>query len=168
MILYNDEICAKTLLELNVPHEDIEQSEKILESSDELCDALSCPAVAKEEKYAVIDKIFPQGIRNFLKVMTDFDHMNEIKSIFKAYKQLELKSKNVITAEFSYVNRPDDNTIDKFKEMLKKKYGASDVVLNLKEDKTLIGGCKLTVGDTVYDKSIQGTIKALQSTLIRR
>ncbi|MGN0595570.1 MAG: ATP synthase F1 subunit delta [Hominimerdicola sp.] len=168
MILYRDEICAKALFDLNVPFEDIERTEYIFNSCDELKDVLSSPSVSRNEKYAVIDKIFPDSVKKFLKVMVDFNRIGEIADILESYRELDLTAKNILNTQLSYVNKPDDETVASFKEMLKKKYNASDVELILKQDDSLIGGYKLTVGDIVYDKSVQGAVKALQNRLIRR
>ena len=56
----------------------------------------------------------------------------------------------------------------KIKETLKKKYGVSDVLLEVNTDEALMGGYRLEVNGVEYDKSVQGMIKALQNRISGR
>ena len=62
----------------------------------------------------------------------------------------------------------DEETAEKFRKMLCKKYGANDAALEIIEDKSLIVGYRLVVGDTEYDKSAAGVVKALRKKLVCR
>ena len=57
---------------------------------------------------------------------------------------------------------------EKIKETLKKKYGVSDVLLEVNTDEALMGGYRLEVNGVEYDKSVQGMIKALQNRISGR
>lgn len=168
MIMYDAQICGQVLFDMKVDKSIIDEADKVFKTCPELSDILSNPTISKDEKYAVIDKLFPEEIRSFLKIMTEFGHINKIREIFEAYYSSMRRSRNILEAELFYVNKPDDETVEKFRQMLKKKYSVSDVLIKLTEDRNLIGGYKLVVGDMEYDKSVQGTIKALQNRLIRR
>ncbi len=168
MIFQDAENCAKVLLSLNADENDILDAKNLWESSDELREAICANSVRMVEKYAVIDKLFPKSLTNFFKVMCEFGHIKDLSDIILAYENLVLNQKNILSAQFYYVNEPDAQTVDKFKQMLKSKYDVSDAVITLVYDESLIGGYKLKVGDTEYDKSIKGSIKALQNALIWR
>lgn len=168
MIMYDAQICGQVLFEMKMEKSVVDEADRVFKTCPELSDILSNPTFSKEERYAVIDKLFPEAVRSFLKIMTEFGHINKIGEIFEAYYSCLRKSSNILEAELFYVNKPDDETVGKFREMLKKKYGVSNVLIKLNEDEDLIGGYKLVVGDMEYDKSVQGTIKALQNRLIRR
>ena len=57
---------GKVLLQLSVPREDIECSKQIWESSDRLRQALCSPIIKQEEKYRVLQQIFPKSMHPFL------------------------------------------------------------------------------------------------------
>ena len=107
-------------------------------------------------------------MRNFLKVMCQWGHMDNIMDIFDAYDDEVLKSKNILKAELYCVCPPEKAQTDKIKETLKKKYGVSDVLLEVNTDEALMGGYRLEVNGVEYDKSVQGMIKALQNRISGR
>ena len=88
--------------------------------------------------------------------------------IFDAYDEEVLKSKNILKAELYCVCPPEKAQTDKIKETLKKKYGVSDVLLEVNTDEALMGGYRLEVNGVEYDKSVQGMIKALQNRISGR
>ena len=58
---------AKALYELSVPEEAVLETEKIFRSTPQLKGALENPLVSLKEKEHVIDRVFPQEMKNFLK-----------------------------------------------------------------------------------------------------
>ena len=168
MIMYDAQICGEVLFELAPGEQAVREAKDIFAACPELSGILANPTFSKEEKSAVIDRLFPNEIRSFLKVMTEFGHIYKINEIFDAYDHCVNSSRNILEAELYYVNRPDGSVMENFRETLKKKYGVSDVLLKTAEDKSLIGGYRLCVNGVEYDKSVSGTIKALQNRLKRR
>lgn len=159
---------AKAIFELEIPEKCVQNSKDIITTNMELLEALSNPAIKKSEKFHVIDLLFEQEIRGFLKVLCDHSCMSMIIQIFEVYEKLVLESKNIIEATITYVKRPDDNQLEKIKDMVCKKYNKAGVLLQLNEDPSLIGGFILTIKDTMFDKSIQGTLNNLYKTLVWR
>ena len=58
---------AKALYELSVPEEAVLETEKIFEGTPQLKGVLENPLVSLKEKEHVIDRVFPQEMKNFLK-----------------------------------------------------------------------------------------------------
>lgn len=159
---------AKVLLQMDVSRACLEHARALLTKSTELLVALSNPSVKKKEKEAVIERLFEQEICNFIKVLCENQYVEHSEAIFKAYDELVLESKNMISATLCYVTKPSESQIQGIKQMICKKYNTVDVLLHLKEEKDLIGGFVLKVEDTEYDKSLRGQIIDLQKTLLWR
>jgi F-type H+-transporting ATPase subunit delta len=159
---------AKVLFDLYIPEESIHNMAQLVLGNRELIEALSNPAIKKNEKGNVIDVVFDEEVRSFLKVLCDNECFEIIDEILEAYNAILLDSKNIIKATITFVTRPDDDQLEKIKEMVCKKYNKSGVLLELKEDSSLLGGFILSVGDMVYDKSILGTLSNLHKTLVWR
>lgn len=159
---------GRVLFELGVSKESIDRTKALVSESKELVDALSNPVVKKSEKEAVIDRLFDKEMGGFLKVLCENAYIDHLEEIFEAYEEIVLESKNMIRATLRYVTKPSDAQIEGFKQMICKKYNKVDVLLQLKEDQSLIGGFVLKVEDTEYDKSIKGRIFDLQKTLLWR
>jgi F-type H+-transporting ATPase subunit delta len=159
---------AKVLYELKISEECISNTKMLIENSKELVQALSNPAVKKKEKHAVIDTIFDSEMRNFLKVLCDNHGFSMILHIFDEYKTLLLHSKNILKATITYVTKPDEEQIRKIEEFICKKYNKAGVLLELKEDPSILGGFVLTVGSTEFDTSMEGALTSLYKTLVWR
>ncbi|WP_124100847.1 F0F1 ATP synthase subunit delta [Ruminococcus sp. Marseille-P6503] len=168
MIFQSTENCARVLFSLNIPRADVSEAETVWNESGELREALCCPAVGLGEKYAVTDRLFPSSMTSFIKTMCAFGHIAQLSDIFKAYRKLELKKQGIVEATLYCADRPDNETAEKFRKMLCEKYGANDAALEITEDKSLIIGYRLVVGDTEYDKSAAGAVKALRRKLVCR
>lgn len=71
----------------------------------------------------------------------------------------------ILKASLTYAVRPDETKIEELKRMLMDSYHATDVVLEEKEDKELIGGYILRVGDNIYDNSFRSAFGRLEKNL---
>lgn len=159
---------AKVLFDLNISEEILKNTRDMILDNKLLLDALTNPSFSKKEKHAIIDKFFDEEIRSYLKVLCDHERLELIESIFEAYDDFVLAKKKTIKAKLSYVTKPEDDQLEKMKEFICEKYKKENVILELKEDSSLLGGFILTVGDIQYDKSLLGTLSNLQKTLIWR
>lgn len=166
MIMYDHQICAEALYETGVGRESVKAAKNLFEESSELKEFFSSPVFTKNEKFAVVKKLFSSELHSFLCVMIETGNISRITEIFEAYEQIDLDRKNVIRAKLFYVTKPNDDTLESFGKTLKKKYSANDVILDIVEDKSLVGGYKLQVGDTVFDKSISGSLRAFRNKIV--
>ena len=71
---------AEVLYQLKVPEEAIGETKRLWEVSEELPEVLSNPAVSKEQKHGIIDRIFPKEMRSFLKVLVDHEKAGILES----------------------------------------------------------------------------------------
>ena len=124
--------------------------------------------ITKKEKENVVEKLFPDDIKSFLKVVCDNDDIACFDEAVEYYDELKRKTDKIIKAEFDYVTMPKDEQLERIKQYLMKQYQADKVELTLKEEKDLIGGFVLKVGDHVYDNSLSGKMRKLQQKLTWR
>ena len=136
--------------------------------NEELLSALENPTITKKEKENVVEKLFPDDIKSFLKVVCDNDDIACFDEAVEYYDELKRKTDKIIKAEFDYVTMPKDEQLERIKQYLMKQYQADKVELTLKEEKDLIGGFVLKVGDHVYDNSLSGKMRKLQQKLTWR
>jgi len=159
---------GKILYSLNLKEEEIKKSLQILSENTDLKKALENPAITREEKNACIDDIFPKELRSVVKVICEKGCIDVADQIFEEYEICYLDSIGILKAKLSYAKKLTDDELEQMKEMICKKYNKVGVRLELVEDASLIGGYVLTVGDTVYDKSIKETLLVLGKTLTGR
>jgi F-type H+-transporting ATPase subunit delta len=152
---------AKVLFDMNYDAESVEQMRALL-SDKELSAALESPFVKKKAKHAIIDRLFPASVCNFVKVMSDNGDVALSGEMFDAFDALQRDRRGAIKATFTYVTKPDDAQIVKLKEKICGMYGKKEVELDLREDPSLVGGFILQVGDTMLDRSIRTSILRMQ------
>ena len=174
------------LFELGVKKEIVEKTKEIFSLTEELpkmpCtttvlsqrtrDSFSMtmrsPIVSKDAKHRLIEDIFPEEIRNFLKVVSDHQETDLMDDIFVAYKKAYDENHGILCAEMSYVMEPDAKQVEQMKAYLANKYGKQMVELSMVEDKSLIGGFVLRVGDKEEDYSMKGRLDRLEKRLTWR
>lgn len=156
---------AKVLSELGISKETVRETENIFETSQELKAALVNPVITKETKHNIIDKVFPEEMRTFLKVACDHDKLVIADQIFAAYEELQNQAAGVKTVYLHYTVLPSKEQKKKMGDFIKKKYSAGDIKWVMAEDKALIGGFILQVDGKEYDYSVQGRLNRLERKL---
>ena len=159
---------AKVLYELNMNREAIQKAEEIFAEVPQLKDVLINPTIREEKKFKVIDRVFPEEIRNFLKVACRHHRMDLIGDIFKAYHQYCDEQNKILNAVLTCVEPPSEVQLNKMKAFLCEKYDAVKADIEIIQDKALLGGFVLRVGCDEFDWSLQGRLNRLEQKLTRR
>ena len=143
---------ATVLLELGVTREVVDETKEILSLTQDLPKSLKSPVVSKQEKHKLIDRIFPESMKNFLKVVCDYGEADLLEEIFAAYDVVEAEKNGILQAKLEYVLEPTE-----------------DEVAQMKAKKPeLIGGFVLRVGDIEEDYSMKGRLNRLERRLAWR
>lgn len=159
---------AKVLVSLGLCEEIVKDALLLIKENEVLSKALKNPAIRKQEKEAVIDKLFDVQVRNFIKVLCAEQCVDFVDQILEEYESITLANRNIMKAKISFVTGLEEEELEQMKDMICKKYNKAGVVFELKEDVSLIGGFCLTIGNTEYDRSIKASLKELRNTLAGR
>lgn len=159
---------GKVLYSLHVNEEVINNTKNLIKHNNYLIEVLANPTIKVNEKESVIRKIFHKDIEPFIKLLCEYNRILMINDIFDAYDNFILEKQGIIRAKLYYVTKPEEDEITQIKDMVCKNLNKEGVYLELVEDKTLIGGFVLCVGNTEYNRSIKGSLLELQRTLSRR
>lgn len=152
---------GRVLFELEIPREDIEECGRIFAASQELSASLASPIIPVQEKDRVIDRVFSESMRNFVKVVTMHDEILHVQDIIEAYILYVEGQKGILRAQLSYVTPPNAKQMEGIRSFIKKEFGASDVEMSEETDTSLIGGFMLRVGSQEYDWSTKGQLERL-------
>ena len=158
----------KVLYELKISPETAADTAVMLESIPEILQVLTNPIVSQEEKHKVIDRIFPEELRNFMKVLCRYQKAQNAKEIFKKYQEYYNEQQNILNAELFYVIPPKEEQLNGIRKYLCDRYHTADAVVKLREKTDLIGGFLIRTGDEEIDYSLKGRIDALQQKLTWR
>ena len=156
------------LFELGVKKEIVEKTKEIFSLTEELPKMLQSPIVSKDAKHRLIEDIFPEEIRNFLKVVCRNQRMSEIAQILFAYDKYSKKQEGIQMTTLTCVEAPDEKRLEKIREFLCEKYHKTDVKIEIVKDPALLGGFILKTGDDEYDWSLKGRLSRLEQKLTWR
>lgn len=159
---------GKVLYELHISQESAACAEAILHQVPQVTEALSSPLVTLDEKEKAVDRIFPEELHNFMKVLCRYHKVAAAQEIFKAYQGYCNKQNHVLNAVLTYVVLPTEEQRQGIEKFLCGKYHVKSVELKLCEDKSLVGGFILRIGDQEIDYSLRGRINELQQKLTWR
>lgn len=159
---------AKVLYELEIPKEAIQKTKDIFKEVCKLHDVFVNPAVRGEKKLKIIDQVFPEEIRNFLKVACRYQRMDLIEDIFMAYDRYCDEQEKVLNAVLTCVEPPSEVQLKEMKAFLCKKYDAIKANIEIRVNPALLGGFVLNAGSDEYDWSLKGRLNRLEQKLTWR
>lgn len=157
---------AQGMHDLHVSRDLIQQVNGILEAVPQVRVDFENPSVPVEKKHMIIDRIFPESVRNSLKILCDNNDFALWNDICEAYESINsTPEKRWSTAQLLYVTPPDEEQLDKIRKFLVREYNNEDITIETKEDKSLKSGFILRVGSKEYDWSEQGRINQLKDKI---
>lgn len=159
---------AKVLYELNISKEAIQKARDIFTEVPQLHDVFVNPTIRLDQKQKVIDQVFPEEIRNFLKVACRYQRMDLIDDIFAAYDRYCDEQEHILNAVLTCVEPPSEVQLKEMKAFLCKRYHAAKANVEIRKDQTLLGGFVLHAGSDEYDWSLKGRLNRLEQKLTWR
>ena len=111
---------GQVLFELGIKKESLQKAQDMLHENEELLSALENPTITKKEKENVVEKLFPDDIKSFLKVVCDNDDIACFDEAVEYYDELKRKTDKIIKAEFDYVTMPKDEQLERIKQEYEK------------------------------------------------
>ena len=109
------------------------------------------------------DKINASG-QNLIKLLVEYKRLSILSEITLLFEELKAKDEGVIEAEIIMADQPDKKMVENLLISLEKRFNKKiegKVVI----DRSIVGGTKIIVGDTVIDASVRGQLDNLAYTL---
>ncbi len=130
--------------------------------------ALDSPKLTAGDKESLLLSICGDRIsteqRNFLRVLIEADRITLLPQIRAEFLQLKDGAEGVAKAQIDSAFPLSDAQIAEITGALEKRFGRRiDATVNV--DPTLIGGVRITVGDTVVDATVQAQLQAMAQQL---
>jgi F-type H+-transporting ATPase subunit delta len=139
------------------------------DGSRELREFFENPAIATEEKVAVLDKMnarlgMIRELRNFIALLIRNDRIAHVREVAQAYRA-ELEARQGIReAEILTARELGEEERAELLAGVAKLAGGK-VKASFKLDKSILGGTIVRVGSTVYDGSVKGRLERLREEL---
>jgi F-type H+-transporting ATPase subunit delta len=141
----------------------------VYQESAELRNFLSSPAVEREEKHAVIEKLIARLgasriLRNFILVIADHRRTHILPEIIAAFQEVVRQRQGVMEAEVSSAVELSDAQKSEFAFTLERLTGKRvETKFRLQPD--LLGGAVVRIGDTIYDGSLRNRLNEMRARL---
>jgi F-type H+-transporting ATPase subunit delta len=137
--------------------------------SSELRNFLTSPAVPREAKHGVIEKIAARVgaskiIRNFLFVIADHQRTHILPEIVAAFEDVIRERRGVAEAEISSAVELSAMQKKKFARTLEQLTGKK-IQAKYSLEPGLLGGAVVRVGDTIYDGSVRNSLNEMRAHL---
>ena len=159
---------ASMLLEADVAHDDMREMTDIWNNSEELRSSMLSSAVTDEEKERIADRAFSPAGASCIKMLLHKGALNELPAVVREYEKLKLKQLGAVVCQLYCAQKPSEELTAQFREVIRKKLGCNEVVLDIRIDPSLIGGYVLHADGKTYDKSVKNALKGLQKDLAKR
>ena len=139
------------------------------QESAELRNFLASPAVEREAKHGVIEKLAARLgaskiIRNFLFIMIDNQRTTLLPQMLESL-QLVLQHRQGV-AEASVVSATELNDAQKARlQQTFEKLTGKKIQAKYSQDPALLGGALVRIGDTIYDGSLRNRLNQMRARL---
>ena len=92
--------------------------------------------------------------------------LRKTPDILEKLEEIINKEEGTVEAKITYKDIPTKKISDEIEEILKKRYKAKKILTEINENKEMLGGVKIEVGDEVIDLTLKNKINQLQNYLI--
>ncbi|MBU1276470.1 MAG: F0F1 ATP synthase subunit delta [Proteobacteria bacterium] len=169
---------ARALLEIGKEDENLDQyGQELAEvaslfaGSAELEQVLANPAIDFDDRSKLLNTFLDKLglspiIVNFFRLLMDRGRIAATRDISGVYARLLDEEKGITRAEVVAAAPLSEEEVGRIKDVLSKLAG-SDVVVEVKEDSSLIGGVRAQIGDLVLDGTVKTQLETLKDSLRR-
>jgi F-type H+-transporting ATPase subunit delta len=147
----------------------LEDFRAVFDESAELRNFLISPAISREDKHGVIEKLAARLgaskiIRNFLFVMADNQRLHLLPEIVETFEQVLRQRQGVAEASVTSAMALSEGQKTALVRTLERLSGKRiQAVYSLEPG--LLGGAVVRIGDTIYDGSVRNRLDELRARL---
>jgi len=130
--------------------------------------ALASPKLGDAEKESLFLSIAGEGLdadaRSFVRVLIETDRIALAPQVLEIYEQRRHDAEGVATARIESALPVSDDELAGLRAALERRFRRK-IEAKVEVNPSLIGGARITVGDTVIDDSVLGKLTAMKNQL---
>ena len=151
--------------------ENLKEFARFCKENDEFFRVVSSRLFKVEDRKKILESILQKSnlsemVNNFLELLIDKNRIGAISEISEYYSKLTDEISNITRAEIYTAKPLNQETLSRLEKVLSSLL-AKEVKTQVNEDKALIGGLLVKVGDLVLDGSIKAQLEGLKESLKR-
>ena len=149
--------------------QDLKRFSEILRDNESLTEFFANPVFDREEKTAVLSEILArtdvsQTTSNFLKLLASKGRIGLIGEIQACFEELMDGVLKKVRVQVRSAFPVKDDMMARLKSTLEAKTG-KEVEMVVEEDRSLLGGIVVKIGDTLYDGSVKSQLNTIRELL---
>ena len=142
---------------------------RVYDESAELRTFLSNPAVSREAKHGVIEKLATRLgaskiTRNFLFVVVDNQRTQQLPHMIERFQEVVRQRQGVAEAEVESAMELNATQKTQLLQTLERRTGKK-IQAKYSLDAALLGGAVVRIGDTIYDGSLKNRLNQMRTRL---
>jgi F-type H+-transporting ATPase subunit delta len=150
---------------------ELDEFSKLIAKEKELGQAICNPLYGASGRKKVLETVIGKVgiskiVSSFLLLLFDKGRFDFIGDINEFYKKLADELKGVLRASLVSASELSSETVEKIRTTLSKRTG-KDIILQVEQDPSLIGGIVSRIGDLVLDGSIKSQLLNMRESLKR-
>jgi F-type H+-transporting ATPase subunit delta len=139
------------------------------QESAELRNFLASPAVERDAKHGVIEKLVARMgaskiIRNFLFIMVDNQRTALLPQMLESFQAVLQQRQGVAEANVVSASVLNDGQKSQLQQTFEKLTGKK-IQAKYSQDPALLGGVQVRIGDTIYDGSLRNRLNQMRARL---
>ena len=138
----------------------------VIVTDDNMHSVINNPKLSSEQLYQFITDIggdnLSKSFKNFIKVLIDAERVGLASNVFNIFEQKRAAAEGISEVDVISAYPLDDAQVSAISESVSKRL-SKKIDINTEEDRDLIGGVIIRVGDSVIDASLRGRLKELNS-----
>ena len=149
---------------------EVKELMKIIKDNPDFLTLLNAPYIDKEERIAVVDKVFAsidEDIKNLIKVVVENNRSLYLLEIFEDFNSLANEYRGVKEGLVYSAMPISEKEIDKITKKISEIEGCPIELKNI-IDPSLIGGVKVVINDHIYDGTLKHHIENMKLTLLKK
>ena len=170
---------AQALFELASEKQVVEKVEgdlsafvEIVDSSRELARLIRSPQVAGADKGAIVSEIgkkagFDGLTQRFLSLMADRSRLPLVVAAYREFRALSDEARNVLRGMVTTADVVPPEQVRDLERTFTKKFNKT-VMLEASEDREILGGLVVRIGDLTFDGSLKTALKNIKHNLERQ
>ncbi len=106
-------------------------------------------------------------MKNATKILASKHLLNKAPQILEQLEKIVDKEEGIARVKVSSTNKLQNKDKEEIEEFIKKRYKAKEVEIDIIENKDLLGGIKIEIGDEVINMTLRNKLNKLQDYLIK-
>lgn len=148
---------------------ELQEVKKALGENDKFLTIINHPKVSREKKKDMFKTAFKgvnDSVMNTLLVLVERQREDIIQSMVDYYVELANEARGVADATVYSIRELSDEEEKSLSDLFAKRIGKEKLRIKNVVDKSLLGGIKVRIGNTIYDGTVKRKLEQIERQLV--